>query len=174
MQNKPLHKSYEKQIFFIRHGHAHQGHNGDPDLRALSEKGKLQALESAEFLARAIDPDRLQTIDLYSSPKLRCLETMAPISDKLGVKLLQTPLLTETHYDESTSAFIGRIQEFIARWLRSSASTAIACTHSDVIPEAVRLMTRIDIHGVKNAGIYEIGTTSGKSELVSQWVGKLA
>jgi phosphohistidine phosphatase SixA len=103
-------------VILLRHASAgdREQWQGDDRLRPLDERGREQALALAERL-------RAQGIErVYSSPYVRCTQTVAP----LGLEIVPDERLAE-------GAPLGATLEL----LRTAAS-AVACTHGDVI-EAV-------------------------------------
>jgi 8-oxo-dGTP diphosphatase len=64
---------------------------GDQDLRPLSELGRLQAERLAEVLA-------VEPIDaLYSSPALRCVQSMQPLGRRFSLVIQKHPGLHEAN-----------------------------------------------------------------------------
>ncbi len=107
-------------IYFVRHAKA--GERGawedDDRLRPLSGRGHAQAralmavLEDASF-------DRV-----LSSPYVRCMETVVPLSGQRGVAIEPVEALAEG---------VGT-EEIVALVRKHSANGAVFCTHGDVVP----------------------------------------
>jgi 8-oxo-dGTP diphosphatase len=114
-------------IYLVRHGHAGSRSSwpGDDDLRPLSERGHRQA----EGLAELLDGHPVGAV--HSSPALRCTATVAPLADRRGLGVVVAPELAEGVDPERT-----------LRWLLAHAERdPVACSHGDVIPKVIRLLT---------------------------------
>lgn len=120
---------------------------GDQDVRPLSDLGRRQAARMAEALAAApFDA-------LYSSPAVRCRQTLAPLAERFGLPIAALPDLRETDGfappagwawiapaggvpDPLGAAYAaGRawsaVRQIHAAW--PSGRVAV-CTHGDVLP----------------------------------------
>ena len=110
-------------ILLIRHANAGARSEwvGDDRLRPLSRKGARQAASLAKRLAKW-KPDRI-----LSSPYVRCVETVEPLAERVGVKVDTTEELSE-----------GSVAEAVAL-VRAHAndSTVAMCTHGDIVPEVL-------------------------------------
>jgi 8-oxo-dGTP diphosphatase len=107
-------------VYLVRHGKAGSRHDWDgPDeLRPLSKKGRRQA---DALVARLFDRPIARVL---SSPFVRCVETVEPLADKLGLVVERADALAE-----GTSRH--KVLE-LARSLEKPG--AVLCTHGDVIP----------------------------------------
>ena len=79
-------------IYFIRHAQSHQSMRVAFADWPLSEAGRMQAVQLAELL---------QTLDLsrlYSSPFLRCRQTIGPFVERSGLDLAHHHDLRERHF----------------------------------------------------------------------------
>jgi len=78
-------------FYFVRHAKAgSRGHwQGDDRLRPLSKKGVRQA----EALIDEFKPFKIAAI--YSSPFLRCVQTVEQLAADRGLEIQQTPALAE-------------------------------------------------------------------------------
>jgi broad specificity phosphatase PhoE len=107
-------------IYLVRHAKAGERNvwEGDDRLRPLSGRGHLQArglldvFEDAQF-------DRL-----LSSPYVRCLETVVPLSGARGVAIEPVDALAEGATRDEALALVRK----------HTAHGAVFCTHGDVIP----------------------------------------
>jgi 8-oxo-dGTP diphosphatase len=107
-------------LLLIRHANAgsRKDWKGDDRLRPLSAKGRRQALALVDQL-EAWAPSRV-----LSSPYRRCVETVKPLADELGLKVEEVDELAE-------GAGLGAVE-----LVRSLQDGHVAlCTHGDVIPE---------------------------------------
>jgi 8-oxo-dGTP diphosphatase len=124
---------------------------GDQDLRPLSELGRRQAAGMAETLASG-------PIDgLYSSPALRCRETLEPLAARSGLPIVTIPELRETggfqrppNWDGLPSDMAPAMGGAYAAGRASSAlrqimiglpeGRVIVCSHGDVVPALIAFL----------------------------------
>ncbi|MDR7087980.1 broad specificity phosphatase PhoE [Aeromicrobium panaciterrae] len=123
-------------ILWVRHGQSTwnamdrmQGHELSPPLTDL---GREQATAAAEALA-----DR-NVVRILSSPAVRARQTADLIAARLGLEVLEEPLLLEKGLDEDKASVLARIQELLALELPGNT---VAVSHGDVIGYAVELLT---------------------------------
>ena len=135
-----------KQLFLIRHAHRDTADGRTLD-NGLSDKGKKQA-DIIEKYFRDVDFDLEKTV-LLSSPKKRCLETLAPLSKKIGIKIKIENLINEG------SAMEFRVKEFFDWWKKDAPEVVILCSHGDWIPLAAYFFTGARIE-CKKGSIAEI------------------
>ncbi len=115
------------ELYLVRHAHAgdRAARPGHADIgRPLSKKGRRQASAIAELLAGA-GIERL-----LSSPARRCIETLEPLADRLGVPVEGDDRLAEGAPCEASLS--------LAEELRAAGAHAAACSHGDVIPDLLR------------------------------------
>jgi 8-oxo-(d)GTP phosphatase len=109
------------RILLVRHGHAGSKHSwvGEDDLRPLSHRGR----EEGEALVRLLRPYAPGRI--VSSPLVRCLQTVRPLADALGLTI-------EESNDLRPGA--GTAATRLARHVDSGGSDAVVlCTHGEVV-----------------------------------------
>lgn len=112
-------------LFLIRHAKAgsRQRWQGDDRLRPLSPAGARQA----KGLLAALEPLGASGIRrVVSSPYVRCIETVAPLAEQLGLEVEIADELAE-----------GRAADGVRvarRWLKEDVA---ACSHGDVVPFVV-------------------------------------
>ena len=78
--------------------------------------------------------DRLEREDvsaLVSSPSLRCVQTLEPLADRLGLKIEIDQRLAE---DSPLKAALAAASE--------APDRAVLCSHGDVIPELIEALVR--------------------------------
>ena len=124
-----------KQIVFIRHGHRHK--NIPDEDNGLSDKGRSQVDDILTAYRKGTLPKASQ---FWSSPKLRCQETLKPLTDLALSPMKIVKLLDEQLPSESESQFAKRISELVEK-IVSSKETVYLCSHGDVIPLAIDEMT---------------------------------
>ncbi len=120
-------------VLLIRHAHAGSRSDwpADDRLRPLSPKGRKQAASLHKYLARWT-PERV-----LSSPYVRCVDTVVPYAEALGLKVEQTDELAEGGGDAALAL------------IRSLASSDVAlCSHGDItttVLVAIAKRDRIDL-----------------------------
>jgi broad specificity phosphatase PhoE len=114
-------------IRLVRHAKAGSRHNfvGPDDDRPLTKKGLVQAAGIAEVLALQ-HPTRLLT-----SPLLRCVETLQPLADAVGL-----PIEIDARLAEGSS--YNTVLELIEQLPEGS----VLCSHGDVIPAVIDALLR--------------------------------
>lgn len=148
-------------IELVRHAKAHSRDAwwGRPDRdRPLTEPGMDQARLLAQVLGQQGEP----ISHLYSSPWVRCTQTLEPLADEMGLAVLEVDELGEVVslpvHDGGdawvTSAWLaGRALAFINRVVAEHpGGRAVACSHGDVIPALVALLVgrdRLDVTDVR-------------------------
>ncbi|HSG78769.1 MAG TPA: phosphoglycerate mutase family protein [Acidimicrobiia bacterium] len=109
-------------IHLVRHAHAGvRAHwTGPDDRRPLTDRGRLQAKRIAERLAVAGDGV------VIASPYIRCMQTLEPLAERLGSRVVPEPLLAE-----------GAAPEPVARLIARLPVGSVLCSHGDVIANLV-------------------------------------
>jgi len=93
---------------------------GDDRLRPLSKKGRVQA---AALPATVLGLTGGAPPRLVSSPWVRCLETVAPLAERIGGEVVADDTLGE--------GMGAKAVESLAAWMREDP--LVLCTHGDVI-----------------------------------------
>jgi 8-oxo-dGTP diphosphatase len=124
-------------LFLVRHAKAGKRSQWDDDdsLRPLVAEGVRQS----EVIAEAIAP--LHPTALFSSPFLRCVQTLEPLGKAVGLPVVAHQLLAEG------VDFIGTVD-----WMHTLADGAVMCSHGDVIPEVIDALER---RGMEVSGFRE-------------------
>jgi 8-oxo-dGTP diphosphatase len=124
-------------LFLVRHAKAGKRSQWDDDdsLRPLVAEGVRQS----EVIAEAIAP--LHPTALFSSPFLRCVQTLEPLAKATGLSVVKHELLAEG------VDFIGTVD-----WMHTLADGAVLCSHGDVIPEVIDALER---RGMEVSGFRE-------------------
>lgn len=115
-------------FYFVRHAKAgSRGHwSGDDRKRPLSKKGVKQAEELVTTFA---------TFDItavYSSPYLRCMQTVEPIARAHKLKVQAEPGLAEGRRLDAAYRFFGD----------PKLDEVVLCTHGDIVWELVEDLTK--------------------------------
>jgi 8-oxo-dGTP diphosphatase len=109
-------------LFLVRHARAGSRHSwaGDDDLRPLSAKGARQAKGQVS----ALEPFGVGTVRrIYSSPSLRCIQTVEPLAEQFGLAVQPLEELAEGRGPDAL--------RLARKWLKRDV---VACSHGDVIP----------------------------------------
>lgn len=113
------------EIHLVRHAHAgsRKAWDGDDHERPLSDRGWAQA-EGIEKALADVGVDRL-----WSSSYVRCLQTLDPLAERLGLEVEVVDPLTEG----GSGAEALDLLLYAAR----SGLAVAACSHGDVIPAVI-------------------------------------
>lgn len=126
-------------IHLVRHAKAgsRSAWKGPDDARPLSKAGRRQAARLVEVLC-----DR-GAVRVCSSPSLRCVQTVEPSAEKLGLAVEPAPELAEGTTRADVSSFLGGL---LPDALDADRSVVLS-THGDVIPIILEVVA--DEHGFK-------------------------
>jgi len=115
-------------LLLVRHARAgnRSKWRGDDRLRPLTRKGTRQA-EGLVGLLDQLGPERI-----LSSPFVRCVQTVAPLAAARGLDVEEVEELEEGR---------GRKAVLLLAGLAGSGPAVVACTHGDVVLEALRDLT---------------------------------
>jgi 8-oxo-dGTP diphosphatase len=110
-------------VLLVRHGHAgtKRHRRGDDTVRALNGQGLAESAALAHLLI-PFAPGRI-----ISSPFRRCLETMHPLSEALGLPVERSQCLVP---DAGA-----RAKKFLLRVSAEGSGPVAVCTHGEVIHE---------------------------------------
>jgi phosphohistidine phosphatase SixA len=116
------------KLYVIRHGHAgsRSSWDGPDDGRPLSRRGRKQATSIADHLS-GVGLSRL-----VSSPTVRCVQTLEPLADQLGLRVDADDRLLEGADGDQALA--------LAAELSKELTAAAICSHGDVIPDMLRIL----------------------------------
>jgi phosphohistidine phosphatase SixA len=112
-------------VFLVRHAKAGRraAWNGDDWERPLSTAGHLQAAAIADRLAG----EAIKT--MWSSPYVRCLQTLEPLADRVGLPIAADDRLAEGARPDDTLELI-----------RVAGDGAVFCTHGDVLTDVMNAL----------------------------------
>jgi 8-oxo-dGTP diphosphatase len=99
----------------------------DDEVRPLTKLGRRQAEMHAATMAEG-EP----IVAVYSSPALRCRETVRPLAERLGLTLLIEPLLAEMPPILPIGAETPLLTKL--REAHPAGGRIVACGHADTIP----------------------------------------
>ena len=141
-------------IYLVRHGHAgtRAKWKGDDQLRPLNKKGADQA----DYLAKLLGDRPISR--MYSSPSLRCVQTIEPLAEQLGLDIKTRSLLEEGADPHEAIAFL----------LDRAKHDPVMCSHGDLIP---KIMRRLIAAGMRTheanlsqkGSVWEIEVEKGKA-----------
>jgi 8-oxo-(d)GTP phosphatase len=118
-----------KTVLIVRHGTAgrKKRYKGDDRNRPLDKHGRAQAeLLVGQLLA-------FGPTSLYATDRLRCIQTIEPLADELGVDVTLEPTLTEEAYWQDRAKARRRVLEIAA-----SDGTPVICSQGKVIPDLIQ------------------------------------
>ncbi|WP_445169584.1 NUDIX hydrolase [Mycolicibacterium sp. Dal123E01] len=112
-------------VLIVRHGTAgiKSRYKGDDRSRPLDKNGRTQAESLVGQLIA------FGATDIYAADRVRCIQTVEPLAQELGVKVTAEADLTEEAYAADPDAAHQRIAEIAAL-----GGTPVICTQGKVIP----------------------------------------
>jgi phosphohistidine phosphatase SixA len=111
--------------YLVRHAKAghRAGWSGDDWERPLTNAGHLQAAAIADRLAG----EALKS--LWSSPYVRCVQTLEPLADRTGLQIATDDRLAEgARFDDTLELILG------------TGDGAVFCTHGDVLTDVMNAL----------------------------------
>lgn len=132
-------------LYLVRHASAGVRDAAADDLeRTLDEVGRDQARAVADRL------DDVGIEQILSSPAQRCIETVAPLGERLGLTIETSVDLLEHQGPDAAVALVQK--------LAADRTTAVLCSHGDLIPDIVQRLARSGMALVGPRG-WEKGST---------------
>jgi broad specificity phosphatase PhoE len=131
-------------FYVVRHAKAgSRGHwTGDDRQRPLSKKG----IKQAEALVEIIEPFPVTAV--FSSPFLRCIQTVEPLARARKLPLKQSPSLAEGHGLAGAMEFMGD----------PKVDEVVLSTHGDIVWELVEELVKSRVVKPGEGG-FEKGST---------------
>ena len=114
-------------VYLVRHAKAGERRvwEGSDVERPLSSKGWKQARSVSARLAK------MGASSLYSSPYVRCVQTLEPLSELIGTDIVLDERLEEDRPFEPVLDLLGEVD-----------SGAVLCSHGDIIPAVLQALVR--------------------------------
>lgn len=143
-----------KTLILVRHAHRDKTLGRDID-NGLSKKGNKQAAR-IEKRFRSLYPSEEALV--VSSPKRRCIETVAPLvhGDESKVSIMSS-------LDEG-GTLEQKAKDFIRWWRAEAPPLTAACSHGDWLPVCLRALTGVRTE-LKKGAWAEIEDDDGKIKL---------
>lgn len=105
--------------------------------RPLTDLGRRQAAAVCEAIAASCPVDAL-----YSSPAVRCTESLEPLATRFHLTVETIPELIEKMFGEDRAALAARAYNAIQHIRQSHPEARVAvCSHGDLIPALVAHLT---------------------------------
>ncbi|MCP4309074.1 MAG: NUDIX hydrolase [bacterium] len=116
------------RVYLIRHGNAgvRSKWKGSDKKRPLTERGQQQSIGMAEMLAR------YPVTEVYASPALRCVESVATIADNTENEVKTSKKLKEFTPLEDIYKFLGKLD----------SGAVVICSHKDWIGPLIKDLDR--------------------------------
>lgn len=131
---KKRHRTFA--VIALRHAKAEGDSGGDGDAaRPLSARGRLQA----QALVGALGAWNPQVV--ISSPALRCVDTVRPVADALGLEVKLSPALGQDAWEARDDVSRATLDRLIVKRI-AKAKTVVLCSHSPVMPEILDTVLR--------------------------------
>ena len=114
-------------VYLVRHAKAGERRvwEGSDVERPLSTKGWKQARSVSARLAK------MGASSLYSSPYVRCVQTLEPLSELIGTDIVLDERLEEDRPFEPVLDLLGEVD-----------NGAVLCSHGDIIPAVLQALVR--------------------------------
>jgi 8-oxo-dGTP diphosphatase len=114
-------------VYVVRHAKAgnRQAWPDDDTERPLSREGRKQSAALAERLATK------RVTELWSSPYVRCVQTLEPLAACLDTEVRVDDRLAEEQSHEG-----------MLELLAQTADRSVLCSHGDVIPSTIHALVR--------------------------------
>jgi 8-oxo-dGTP diphosphatase len=122
-------------LLLLRHAKAgrRDRFSGPDDERPLDATGRAQAQSLAHSLAA------FGVAEIYAAPPRRCVQTVEPLAEKLGIDIALEPLMSETAYAAAPDAALKRVRELV-----SPDTVRLISSQGKVIPPLLAEWAEID------------------------------
>ncbi len=152
-----------KTLVIIRHAHRNKPKGRDAD-NGLSSQGRKQAHALAKLYARAFKRKKPR---IFTSPKIRCIETVELIAKKTKVSLETLDSLNEATTDSERAE---KIRAFHSLWLSSETPLTVICSHGDWIPAYLKKVIGVEIDLDKGGWLQIEQEAQNRGELSLRWI----
>jgi 8-oxo-dGTP pyrophosphatase MutT (NUDIX family)/phosphohistidine phosphatase SixA len=116
------------QVLLLRHANAgdRSDWRGPDELRPLDERGRAQARDLVPVL------ETFGPVAITSAPRVRCVETVEPLAEHLGLPIELDERLTDEAGVDDTEAAVALIREISLK-----ATCAVLCSQGGAIPAII-------------------------------------
>lgn len=134
-------------LLLVRHAKAgnRSEWTGDDDLRPLDKNGRVQA-EMLAPLIRAFGGEQL-----FAAPRVRCEQTLAPLADELGARVMIEDALSDEAYLDAPAEAVRRLLQ-----IAEDNAGPVVCSQGTAIPGIVG-----DLAGASGLEIADTSTKKG-------------
>ena len=139
----------KKTLIILRHAHRDTSNRSLDN--GLDEKGLEQVTKLKKFFSENYSVKNPQA---FSSPRLRCQETIAAVGNFETMDLLD-----ERNSKENEKEFIARVEKFIEWWKTKAENFCVICSHGDWIPTFLYRTIHKPLD-LKKAGLIEMNLVS--------------
>jgi 8-oxo-dGTP diphosphatase len=124
-----------RTVLLVRHGTAgdRKRWKGEDRLRPLDEKGRGQAEELVRLLGR------FDVRYIVSADNLRCVQSVQPLSESIGVPIADESLVSERGYGGNEEQAVQLIRE-----LGEDGEAVVVCSQGEVIPDLITRLAKAD------------------------------
>jgi len=121
-------------LVLVRHGRAgdRASWDGPDDLRPLDDRGRRQA----QRLARVLPAFRPTAV--FSAPRTRCEQTMAPLARDLRLPVEPLPQLGQEEFDADPEAGTSAVERLLAG--TGSPGVTVVCSQGGAIPSVLEIL----------------------------------
>lgn len=167
---KRLSAEPDTRVIYIRHAHAYARKNwsGDDDLRPLDKKGRRQA----ELLVSQVLPFRPERV--YSAAPDRCLQTVIPLAEELGVDVTVDKLFGD-------EAWLARMVDAQNRFtdVVAEGGVSVVCAQGLIIPDLIAWLSAqgtlpLETIDSKKGSMWVLGFTDGALTTADYYASPLA
>jgi 8-oxo-dGTP diphosphatase len=118
-------------LLLVRHAHAgsRSDWDGPDDLRPLDDRGRAQAARLAEVLPL------FHPVDLRSAQPVRCMQTVEPLAEQLGLAVRSCPALSEEGFATDPQAGLALVERLLDR--PEGAGVSVVCSQGGAIPSVL-------------------------------------
>lgn len=122
-------------LLLVRHAAAgnREAWEGEDRERPLTDQGWAQAEDLVRLLSR------FEVEMIISADFVRCVQTVQPVADALGLKVEEDELFSELGYPGQEHETLNRLRD-----LGAGLSTAVICSQGDVIPDLLERLSLED------------------------------
>jgi 8-oxo-dGTP pyrophosphatase MutT (NUDIX family) len=128
-------------VVLVRHGRAgdRSDWDGPDELRPLDGKGRRQAQRLAEVLPL------LRPTAVFSAPRTRCEQMVAPLAESLSLPVVPLPALAEEEFQAAPEAGLATLEGLLTR---TTPGVTVVCSQGGAIPSALMALG-VRVHGAR-------------------------